>query len=297
MVQCDLKLIVRFFMATTIKSFGLVLLAGLLAVSSVASISATANAAPNQTHSKSKNLVVETPTTTPVETSPSENASDVARTETTTTNADEKTAPAASQAVVGAQATAKADPAGNNGTVKIDRVEFDSHPNNQPHVTCSFQVDFYGFDKGVGDADVNFALHSPTKNDRTMTVTSGDLTPNIGEDAAGGGTDVDAQETYTLAFTGAPHDKQGYHVKLTVHAPGSQGADTKHKVFWVQPCADDEEGQVLSTSTPVGGKGNVLPATMPSTGLSLIVSAIGTTLAAAAAYVATLYRAQLRKLL
>ena len=29
---------------------------------------------------------------------------------------------------------------------------------------------------------------------------------------------------------------KGFHVKLTIHADGSQGADTKHKVFWVQPC-------------------------------------------------------------
>jgi hypothetical protein len=27
-------------------------------------------------------------------------------------------------------------------------------------------------------------------------------------------------------------------VKLTVHTPGSQGADTKHKVFWVEPCEE-----------------------------------------------------------
>jgi hypothetical protein len=30
--------------------------------------------------------------------------------------------------------------------------------------------------------------------------------------------------------------RQGFHVKLTVHAEGSQGADTKHKVFWVEGC-------------------------------------------------------------
>ena len=36
--------------------------------------------------------------------------------------------------------------AGNNGTVKIDGVEFDTHPDNEPHVGCIFQVDFYGFD-------------------------------------------------------------------------------------------------------------------------------------------------------
>jgi hypothetical protein len=135
---------------------------------------------------------------------------------------------------------------GNNGTVKIDRAPFDSHPDNQPHVGCTFQVDFYNFDKGVGDATVQFALHEPTANG-TITVVNGDLTPNIGEDVAGGGTDVDAQQTYTLAFTGEAHPKQGYHVKLTVHAPGSQGADTKHKVFWVKGCNE--------AAKPVGGSG------------------------------------------
>ena len=41
-----------------------------------------------------------------------------------------------------------ADPPGNNGTVKIDARPFDDAPNNEPHVGCSFQVDFYGYDKG-----------------------------------------------------------------------------------------------------------------------------------------------------
>ena len=201
-----------------------------------------------------------------------------------------------SEATPVAAAAKTSDPAGNNGTIKIDRVPFDSDPNNEPHVGCSFQVDFYGYDQGVGNANVSFDLMPPTKDGRTLTVVTGDLTPNIGEDAAGGGTDVDAQETYTLKFTGAAHEKQGYHVKVTVHAPGSQGADTKYKVFWVQPC-NDENGQVLSDTTTQGGKGQVLPETMPSTGASTLVATLSTMTVAAAAYVATLYRAQLRKLI
>jgi hypothetical protein len=81
---------------------------------------------------------------------------------------------------------------------------------------------------------VNFAMQSPTLDE--MSVSGGDLTPAIGEDRPGGGTDLDAEETYQLDFTGDPHPKQGYHVKLTVNAPDSLGADVKHKVFWVQPC-------------------------------------------------------------
>jgi hypothetical protein len=134
-----------------------------------------------------------------------------------------------------------ANPPGNNGTIKLDRVEFDQVPNNQPHVGCTFQVDFYGFDAGAFNATVTFADHPPTA-DGGLSVTSGQGIPSmvfIGEDDnSGGGSEagLDAEETYTLAFTGQPHPIQGFHVKLTVNAPGSQGADTKHKVFWVTGC-------------------------------------------------------------
>ena len=42
----------------------------------------------------------------------------------------------------------RADPPGNNGTVKVDGVVFDDHPDNEPHVGCVFQIDWYGFDEG-----------------------------------------------------------------------------------------------------------------------------------------------------
>jgi hypothetical protein len=130
------------------------------------------------------------------------------------------------------------NPPGNNGTVKIDGVPFDQVPNNQPHVGCTFQVDFYGYDQGDLFADVLFEDWSPT-DDSGLAVTSGNTHVFIGEDDNSGGgslAGLDAEETYTLAFTGVPHPKQGFHVKLTVHADGSQGADTKHKVFWVTGC-------------------------------------------------------------
>ncbi|MBM7798558.1 hypothetical protein JOE57_001479 [Microlunatus panaciterrae] len=140
-------------------------------------------------------------------------------------------------AVAGLSAPAfAADPAGNNGTVKVDATPFDSAPDNEPHVGCPFQIDFYGFDEGPLYAKVTFTGQAPTgdgvvlRTDRVF----------IGGDAAGGGTDVDAQRTYTLGSQlprlGAPHPVQGYHVKLTIEADGSQGADTKHKVFWVTDC-------------------------------------------------------------
>ena len=61
----------------------------------------------------------------------------------------------------------------------------------------------------------------------------------IGEDAAGGGTDLDASRTYNLASAlrdFMAHPQQGYHVTVQVRAPGSIGADTKNKTFWVDGC-------------------------------------------------------------
>jgi hypothetical protein len=139
-------------------------------------------------------------------------------------------------ALLGGFASAAPNPPGNNGTIKIDDVPFDDAPNNEPHVGCVFQVDFYGYDEGALFADVTFESHPPTGPVATLLTD----TVFIGEDDnSGGGSEagLDATETYTLDFTGIePHPNQGFHVKLTVNADGSQGADTKYKVFWVTGC-------------------------------------------------------------
>jgi hypothetical protein len=137
-----------------------------------------------------------------------------------------------------------ADPPGNNGTVKIDGVAFDSHPDNEPHVGCPFQVDFYGFDEGDLYATVTFAAHPPSGTGTILTDSV-----FIGEDDnSGGGSEagLDASRTYDLSglLDGLYfHPEQGYHIKLTVNAEGSQGADTKHKVFWVTDCDNGYPGQ------------------------------------------------------
>jgi hypothetical protein len=137
-------------------------------------------------------------------------------------------------------ASAGPNPPGNNGTIKIDDTPFDDAPNNEPHVGCVFQVDFYGYDQGDLDAQVTFEAHPPTLRAGEDQVLLTD-TVFIGEDDnSGGGSEagLDASETYTLDFTGiTPHPVQGFHVKLTINAEGSQGADVKHKVFWVTGCA------------------------------------------------------------
>jgi LPXTG-motif cell wall-anchored protein len=166
----------------------------------------------------------------------------------------------ASPALATVNPTPPADPPGNNGTVKIDNMPFDDAPDNEPHDGCVFQVDFYGFDKGDLSATVKFTLIPPTADDDDIVV---DDVP-IGEDAAGGGTDLDASATYDLSSALAsvvPHPQQGIHLKLTVHAAGSQGADTKFKVFWVTGCGsvptttsttkpDHGGGSTTTTSTP-----------------------------------------------
>ena len=143
-------------------------------------------------------------------------------------------------------ASAAPNPPGNNGTIKIDDVPFDDAPDNEPHVGCTFQVDFYGYDEGDLFADVTFESHPPTGP--VVTLLEDEVF--IGEDDnSGGGSEagLDASETYTLDFTGIePHPIQGFHVKLTINADGSQGADVKHKVFWSTGCVP---GPTTTTST------------------------------------------------
>lgn len=69
----------------------------------------------------------------------------------------------------------------------------------------------------------------------------------IGEDPAGGGTDLDASLVEDLSgpiadsgFSAQPN--QGFHVTVTVQAEGSIGATTKHKTYWVDNCGGGEGG-------------------------------------------------------
>lgn len=157
--------------------------------------------------------------------------------------------------VVAAPVAARKSPAGNNGTVKVDGVAWDNHPDNEPHVGCRFEVDFYGFDEGNLWADVVFEAQPPTGRGLLLS----DRVFIGHDDNSGGGSEAgwDASRQYDLtAALGAytAHPQQGYHVKLTVHADGSQGADTKHKVFWVGPCqATTLTRPSNPPSTPPGG--------------------------------------------
>jgi hypothetical protein len=165
-------------------------------------------------------------------------------------------------------ASAGPNPPGNNGTVKIDDTPFDDHPDNEPHVGCVFQVDFYGYDEGDLEAQVTFESHPPTGPVRVLLTD----TVFIGEDDnSGGGSQagLDASETYTLDFTGIePHPNQGFHVKLTINAEGSQGADVKHKVFWVTGCVPAPTTTTTAPTTTVAPTTTIAPTTTVATSTS-----------------------------
>ena len=174
--------------------------------------------------------------------------------------------------LLGGLAVAAPNPPGNNGTIKVDDQPFDDLPNNEPHVGCTFQIDFYGYDEGDLNADVTFEAQPPTQRPGGGSQVLLHDTVFIGEDDnSGGGSEagLDASETYTLDFAGiTPHPVQGFHVKLTIHADGSQGADTKYKVFWVQGCGEQTTtttGKETTTSGATTTTGNETTTTGGST--------------------------------
>jgi hypothetical protein len=140
-------------------------------------------------------------------------------------------------------------PGGNNGAVKIEAGPPDNSKANEPHVQCTTYVEFWGYDQGTQKADITFEAQSPTAGGVVYHDTTTWTTAH-----RDGGKHLD--KTYGpvdlgLAFSqnGIAPVKQGYHVKLTVHVTGAQGADVKHKVFWVEPCATGTTSTVAHTTT------------------------------------------------
>lgn len=143
------------------------------------------------------------------------------------------------------------DPRGNNGTVKIDGEAFDDGRGNEPHVGCTFQVDFYGFDAG-DTATITFTGHAPTGGGLLHSESR-----TISTDAAGGGQDRDATFTYSVddqlseLRSITPHAQQGWHVKLAVDVDSAPGG-AKQKVFWIDCPAPVAAGAAAPTSSTSG---------------------------------------------
>lgn len=134
---------------------------------------------------------------------------------------------------------AAADPAGNNGTVKVDTQNLDLMPDNQTQADCVFWIDFYGFDSGAS-ATVTFTVIAPTVD----TEISFDMPAvSLGTSDSSGGGSLSGHDTRVpfdlndeLAGYMGPDGQGSAHVKLTVHASGATNADTKYKAFWVSGC-------------------------------------------------------------
>ncbi|AEV84332.1 hypothetical protein ACWT_3309 [Actinoplanes sp. SE50] len=174
------------------------------------------------------------------------------------------------------------DPAGANGTVKIDAVPFDPKISNNPHVTCEFRVKFFNFDTNE-HGNIVFTAQPPSGKGTELLRQNNVL---LSDDAAKGGA-PDPDEIYTYSAGDLKLDglklqpKQGYHIKLTVERIGAPGAG-KHKVFWLQPCASQNGGGSSSTpaSAPSSSSSNPVPAgnesALPITGSAAsTVAAVG----------------------
>jgi hypothetical protein len=145
------------------------------------------------------------------------------------------------------------DPAGNNGTIKIDyAAPADSGHANRPHPGCAFQLRMFGFDDDQY-GDITFVGQAPTKLGTLLTQTH----VLLSNDAAGGGQDVDEVYSYTaqqLGLVGQPQAKQGWHVKVSVDAADAPGG-AKHKVFWLK-CEQTPAGtNTTITPTPTTTSG------------------------------------------
>jgi outer membrane biosynthesis protein TonB len=146
------------------------------------------------------------------------------------------------------------DPTGSNGNIKvIGHGNVNEIPENAPHQGCTFALEWYGFDEGQGlRSEVVFTLVAPTSGGSLHT--AGPTSVFVGEDPAGGGTDLDAREVYTLTPTGVSPAAQGYHVNVTVSAPSPKGGvETFTKTFWMSPCdapTEPTETPTEPTETP-----------------------------------------------
>jgi hypothetical protein len=128
---------------------------------------------------------------------------------------------------------------GNNGTVKLDGVVFDQHVDNEPHVGCIFHVNWFNFDAAVTSL-VTFKIQPPSGTFQTILT---DSVPLLDNAPAGAANDFSGTREYDLSPFLTPyfeHPQQGFHVKLIINTPHSNGADVKYKVFWVRGCDSQE---------------------------------------------------------
>ncbi|MEO3780870.1 LPXTG cell wall anchor domain-containing protein [Micromonospora sp. B11E3] len=155
------------------------------------------------------------------------------------------------------------NPKGDNGTVKIDGQPFTDKVDNQPHVTCEFELEFFNFDTNQ-KADITLTSQPPSTPRKVVWSVQNKIVST--DPAAGAENDHDevirlSAADLDLAGVTA-HDKQGYHLKLDVDLVDGRSSDAKHKVFWLKPCSDS--GEPATEAPQPGGAGS--PFADPSAG-------------------------------
>ena len=176
-----------------------------------------------------------------------------------------KAAPAARSTKRTAAPTApQADPRGNNGTFKVDGPVLDTSHGNEPHVSCAFRLNLFGYDAGQL-ARIAFTAVAPTPGATTRV----DGLPLISTSTAKGGQydgSYPAAGTLTAADLGLD-PTVAHHVKVRVESINADGSEVpggaKTKVFWLEPCAAAEPAAVDAT-TPVAAPRAVVPAAAPA---------------------------------
>ncbi|HEU5035587.1 MAG TPA: hypothetical protein VFT70_01185 [Nocardioides sp.] len=160
----------------------------------------------------------------------------------------------------------KDDGGSNKGDIKISTVGGPADNSNEAHVGCSFDLQWYGFERST--STVSFAPQGGSSKGLQIAVASGPTSVELGDPKSG--SDLNTIRTYTLRFTGAdPHDQQGYHVEVTVDTERSDGkkGDGKKKVFWSKcdradvPSTDPGTGDDGTTDPGTGDDGTTDPGT------------------------------------
>ena len=164
--------------------------------------------------------------------------------------------------------TAKADPRGNNGTFKVDGPLLDTSRGNEPHVSCAFRLNFFGYDAGqLGRISLTAVAPTPGATTRV------DGLPLISTSTAKGGQydgSYPAAGTLTAGDLGLD-PSVAHHVKVRVEAINADGSEVpggaKSKVFWLEPCAAEQPAAVEGAgSAPVVAPRAVVPAAAPVSG-------------------------------
>ncbi|MBQ0896857.1 hypothetical protein ABT214_22100 [Micromonospora purpureochromogenes] len=183
------------------------------------------------------------------------------------------------------------NPSGDNGTVKIDGAPFSDKVDNQPHVTCDFELEFFNFDEGQR-ADITLWSQPPSSAPKDKVVWS--VKDRLISNDAASGAENDHDEVIRISADDLDlaglktNANQGYHIKLDVDLTDGKSSDAKHKVFWLQPCTSSPSptpsspmptsptnpGTPTSPGAPGGGGGAGDDGSLPITG----VAATGTAL-------------------